>query len=167
VSVGSVRTGAAASTTPVSILLVCMGNICRSPMAEGLLRHHARLAGVGLHVDSAGTHAYHVGEPPDARARAVCRARGLSIDDLQARQVEAYDFGRFDWVLAADRANLRHLESRFGAHDRLRLLLEFAGCEAPLEVPDPYYDGPEAFERVFDLLDGACAAVLRRVTSSA
>ncbi|MCB1554004.1 MAG: low molecular weight phosphotyrosine protein phosphatase [Xanthomonadales bacterium] len=150
-----------------SVLVVCMGNICRSPIAEGLLRHHARREGVDLYIDSAGTHAYHVGEPPDARARRVCRARGLPIDDLRARQVHDSDRERFDWILAADRTNLRMLQARFGGSEHVQLLLEFAGVSSPIEVPDPYYEDESAFEAVFDLLDGACAKVLRRVTSSA
>lgn len=155
-----------ASTEP-SILVVCMGNICRSPIAEGLLRYHAQRMRMNLHVDSAGTHAYHVGEPPDLRARQVCRDRGLPIDDLRARQVQASDIQRFDLILAADNVNLRMLRALFGSDHRVQLLLEYAGSAGPTEVPDPYYDDIDAFERVFELLDVACVEVLRRVASSA
>lgn len=150
-----------------SILVVCMGNICRSSIAEGLLRHHAERTQLPLRVDSAGTHGYHVGEPPDPRARQVCRDRGLPIDELRARKVQAGDIQRFDLVLAADRVNLRALKALFGTDERVHLLLEYAGSAGPLEVPDPYYDDIDAFERVFELLDDACAEVLRRVASSA
>ena len=100
------------------LLLVCMGNICRSPMAEGILRARAKAQGLVLHLDSAGTHDYHRGQAPDHRARAVAAQRGAPIDDLRARRIEAVDFARFDHVLVADGDNLAALRERFGAAAR-------------------------------------------------
>jgi protein-tyrosine phosphatase len=149
------------------ILVACMGNICRSPMAEGLLRAHAQRLGIAAEFDSAGTHGYHVGAPPDPRARQVCRARGIDIDGLRAREVVATDFEHFDWVLVADRDNLATLRRRFGSPANLDLMLGFAGIAPPLEVPDPYYGGLGDFESVFALLDRAASGVLQRLTSPA
>jgi protein-tyrosine phosphatase len=144
------------------ILFVCMGNICRSPLAEGIARTRARERGLALGFDSAGTHAYHVGEPPDPRARALARARGAPIDDLRARRIGAEDFAEFDLILAADRVNLealrRHAPRTGGAETAL--LLDWAGVGG--EVPDPYYGDERDFVRVFDLLDGAMDALLQR-----
>ncbi|GIX36447.1 MAG: phosphotyrosine protein phosphatase [Lysobacteraceae bacterium] len=148
----------------VRILVVCMGNICRSPLAEGILRHHAQKAGLELLVDSAGTHAYHVGEPPDPRAVAVARQRGIDITGLRARQVEAADAERFDHVLVADRRNLEDLRRRQPAVGaRARLLLEVAGAGG--EVPDPYYGDERDFEAVFELLDRAAPRLLARLAA--
>ena len=153
---------------PTSILLVCMGNICRSPLAEGILRQRALEAGVALEVDSAGTHAYHVGNPPDPRARQIGRSRGTPIDALRARQVEAADFERFDHILVADQANLANLRERFPlAAERAELLLAFAGVSPEQEVPDPYFGDDAGFEEVFELLDRAAAGLLRRLAKPA
>ena len=151
------------STSP-AFLLVCMGNICRSPLAEGILRQRSREAGIDLQLDSAGTHAYHLGEPPDPRARSLARQRGTPIDDLRARQVVAEDFQRFDHLLVADRVNLEALNRRFPQHaGRAVLLLEFAGIRPEVEVPDPYYGDVRDFEAVFDLLERAAQGVLKRL----
>lgn len=153
---------------PVSVLMVCMGNICRSPLAEGILRRRAAEAGLVVEVDSAGTHAYHVGHPPDPRARRIGRARGTPIDELRARQVEAADFDRFDHVLVADRANLAALQERFPQRaGRAELLLAFAGIDPEIEVPDPYYGGEDDFVLVFELLDRAASGLLRRLAKPA
>lgn len=145
-----------------SVLMVCMGNICRSPLAEGLLRARAAERGLALRVDSAGTHDYHRGEPPDARARAVARWHGIDIDAQRARAVGAEDFARFDRVLVADRHNLAQLNTRFGAAAGLaELLLPACSILSPDEVPDPYYGGNEDFEQVFALLDRAVVNLLR------
>ena len=142
-----------------------MGNICRSPLAEGIARFHARRAGVDLRFDSAGTHGYHVGDAPDPRARDLARRRGMPIDDLRARQVESADFARFDLILVADRVNLAAVQRLRPADSRTdaALLLEWAGLPEPCEVPDPYYGDLRDFDAVFDLLDRAMPALLRRV----
>jgi protein-tyrosine phosphatase len=141
------------------VLFVCMGNICRSPTAEGVFRRAVDLAGLAdaIHADSAGTGDWHVGSPPDRRAIQAARRRGYDLTALRARQVTASDFTRFDWIIAMDRSNLRTLENlrppEFGGH--LRLLLTFAPELGIEEVPDPYYGGPEGFEQVLDLIERA------------
>lgn len=146
-----------------SILLVCMGNICRSPLAEGILRRRAADAGVRIELDSAGTHDYHVGKPPDPRTCRIGRERGTPVDDLRARQVQADDFERFTHVLVADRMNLDALAARFPAQaGRAQLLLPFSGIGPEQEVPDPYYGDYSDFEQVFDLLDRAASGLLLR-----
>ncbi len=146
-----------------AVLFVCMGNICRSPTAEGVFRHHVNAAGLSdnIEIDSAGTHAYHVGEPPDRRARAAAERRGMSLDGIRARRVHATDFERFDYIIAMDEDNLYRLrqEAPDGHTAELRLFLEFsAGAET--EVPDPYYGGTAGFERVLDLVDDASRGLL-------
>ncbi len=137
-----------------SVLFVCMGNICRSPLAEGIARARLAERGLALRIDSAGTHAYHVGEPPDPRAREVARRFGTPIDDLRARQVVAEDFERFDLILVADRQNLAALQ-RFDParrHAELGILPIWCGSAGCDEVPDPYYDDDRAFDHVYRLL---------------
>jgi protein-tyrosine phosphatase len=150
------------------VLFVCLGNICRSPLAEGLARRKAQLAGVDLQLDSAGTEPYHVGRPPDARACSAARRRGVSIDDLRARQVTREDFARFDLILAADRPSLRVLQGLRPAQGgaELALLLDWAGMAPDGEVPDPYYGDEADFERVCELLDPALDALLQRVAGA-
>ena len=145
----------------VSVLLVCMGNICRSPTAEGVLRHKLREAGLEgrVAVDSAGTHGYHTGERPDPRAIRHAAMRGYDIAGLRARPVEAADFERHDWWLAMDAANLAWLRQRIPPEraDRAALLLSFApGAVAGAEVPDPYYGAPAGFDAVLDLVEQGC-----------
>jgi len=146
------------------ILFVCLGNICRSPTAEGVLRALAAREApeVPLEVDSAGTASYHVGQPPDPRTRAAAARRGYDISALRARTVEPGDFERFDLILAMDRENLTDLRRRAPthAHERLRLFLEFAPDAAPEDVPDPYYGGPNGFEEVLDLVEAAARGLL-------
>jgi protein-tyrosine phosphatase len=150
---------------PFRILFVCLGNICRSPLAEGVFRHLAAEAGMAerIQVDSAGTGAWHVGEPPDRRSLTVARKNGVGLDG-RARQVEGEDFALFDLVVAMDRDNLRQLESlrdRAGGAAPVRLLREFdpeAGGD--LEVPDPYYGGPDGFDRVYEMVHRSCRALL-------
>jgi protein-tyrosine phosphatase len=145
------------------VLFVCLGNICRSPTAEGVLRALAarEAPDLALEVDSAGTAAYHVGQPPDPRTRAAAARRGYDLSTLRARSIESADFERFDLILAMDRENLTVLRQRAPAHahERLRLLLEFAP-DAPDEVPDPYYGGPNGFEEVLDLVEAATRGLL-------
>lgn len=147
----------------ISVLFVCMGNICRSPTAEGVFRHLVTDSGLDehIHIDSAGTHAYHVGEPPDRRARAAAERRGISLEEIQARRVHSDDFERFTYIIAMDQDNLAILEEQSdGAHgEKLRLFLEFSsGPER--EVPDPYYGGATGFERVLDLVEDASRGLL-------
>jgi protein-tyrosine phosphatase len=152
----------------VKILCVCLGNICRSPTAEGVLRaiaarDYPRLA---LEVDSAGTAEYHVGEPPDRRTIAAARRRGYDLTGLRARLVSREDFTRFDHVLAMDRANLAALGERRAANAsaRLGLYLEYAPECGTEEVPDPYYGGLEDFERVLDLCEAGAHGLLRKLS---
>lgn len=146
------------------ILFVCTGNICRSPVAEGIARVRARAADLALEFDSAGTHDYHVGEPPDRRARATALAAGTPIDDLRARQFTSSDFNDFDLILAADRGHLRLLEARRPAAARaeLDLLLPWCGIDHPDEVPDPYYGALAGFDEVQQLLEAAIDGMLLR-----
>ena len=141
------------------ILFVCMGNICRSPTAEGVFRYllSQRAPQLDVHIDSAGTHDYHVGEAPDARARAAASRRGIDISQLRARQVATQDFQSFDLILAMDEENVRELKGRADRafHDRIRLLMEFAPTASSRAVPDPYYGGERGFEEVLDLLEEA------------
>ena len=147
----------------VSILFVCMGNICRSPTAEGVFRHHVTEAGLTerIIVDSAGTHAYHVGEAPDRRARAAAERRGILLDDIRAGRVRGDDFASFDHILAMDRDNLAILRDQAdpAEHAKIRLFLDFSGARE-IEVPDPYYGGAAGFERVLDLVEDASRGLL-------
>ena len=153
------------------ILFVCLGNICRSPTAEGVLRMLAAREApeLAIEVDSAGTAAYHAGEPPDPRARQAAARRGYDLTALRARIVEPRDFERFDLILAMDRENLRVLRQRApaGAHERLRLFLEFALEAGPEDVPDPYYGGPNGFEEVLDLVEAAARGLLAHLRQRA
>jgi protein-tyrosine phosphatase len=141
------------------ILFVCLGNICRSPSAEAVLRRIAaqEAPDLPIEVDSAGTAGYHIGEPPDARAQEAALRRGYDMSRLRARIVEPADFERFDLILAMDRANLSVLRRRApaAARERVRLFLEFAPEAGEPEVPDPYYGGASGFEEVLDLVEAA------------
>ncbi|MEQ9569311.1 MAG: low molecular weight protein-tyrosine-phosphatase [Longimicrobiales bacterium] len=152
----------------VSVLFVCLGNICRSPLAEGVFRHRVEEAGLQdrIRIDSAGTGGWHVGEPPDARSREVARAHGVSLDGQSARRVSPDDLRRWDWIVAMDRANLDDLErlrERHGGDGRIVLLRDFDPEPGDGEVPDPYYGGPQGFDRVYEMVDRSCAALLERV----
>ncbi len=152
------------------ILFVCLGNICRSPTAEGVMRHKLRAAGLGddVDVESAGTGGWHVGHPPDERATAAAAARRIELTGA-ARRFEADDFDDFDLIIAMDRQNLedmRVLAPHAAAEGRLGLLREYdplAVDAGDLEVPDPYYGGGEGFEEVLDLVDRACDGLLAEV----
>lgn len=148
----------------ISVLLVCMGNICRSPTAEGVLRVQVERAGLSgrFEVDSAGTLGYHAGESPDARAQLAAVKRGYDISRLRARRVVVEDFRRFDLVLAMDRINLASLEQMCPKPylSKLRLFMEYAPDQNCDEVPDPYYGGPAGFERVLDMCEAAARGVI-------
>lgn len=153
---------------PVAVLFVCMGNICRSPAAQGVMEHLIRSRGLEGRVvaDSAGTIGYHAGNRPDARMRIAAARRGFALDH-QARRVRAEDFQRFDYILAMDGENLEGLrELAAGQPDacaRVSLLLEHLPGATPREVPDPYYGGPDGFELVLDLAEKGCAALLDEI----
>ena len=152
---------------PYSILFVCMGNICRSPTADGVLRHMVQQHGLQdvVHVDSAGTHNYHPGSPPDARSQDHAALRGYDLSALRARQITDADFETFDLILAMDWDNLALIQAICPAphQKKLRRLTEFClTLDSPV-VPDPYYDGPPAFEHVLDLVEDACKGLIRHV----
>ncbi len=153
------------------LLFVCLGNICRSPLAEGIVRARLDAAGVGgqVRIDSAGTGDWHIGRPPDPRAIAVARRHGIDITGLRARQLVELDFHDFDWLLCADRQNLAMVRRRApaGAPARTALLLDAAGLGESAEVPDPYYGDEADFERVFALLSDAADGLLQRLRQGA
>lgn len=148
----------------VRILFVCMGNICRSPTAEGVVRAHVERAGLAavVEIDSAGTHGYHIGKAPDDRARTAATARGYDLSALRARRVSDFDFVRFDRILAMDRDNLDLLRQACPPEHRhkLGLFLEYSRRFREREVPDPYYGGPEGFEHVLDLVEDAARGLI-------
>jgi len=149
------------------VLFVCLGNICRSPTAEGVFRGAIERAGLAtrVRVDSAGIGDWHVGEPPDRRAIAAARERGYDLAPLRGRQVLRTDFGEFDWILAMDRSNLRALQALrppdYAGH--LGLFLDVAPHLGRSEVPDPYYGGAADFAQVLDLVEPASEALIERV----
>jgi protein-tyrosine phosphatase len=148
----------------VNVLFVCMGNICRSPMAHGVFQSMLDEAGIAhlVRVDSAGTHAYHVGSPPDIRAQRMAAVHGVDLSGQRARLLEARDFEQFDYVLVMDEDNLENARRICppDSHDRIRLFLEFAQELDEREVPDPYYGGNDGFERVMDMVRSAAQGLL-------
>jgi protein-tyrosine phosphatase len=151
----------------IGVVFVCMGNICRSPTAEAVFRDYVEKAGLleSIHIDSAGTHNYHIGDPPDARTQHAARRRGYDMSKLRGRQVEAEDFLRFDYVLAMDEANLENLRllRPDGAQSHLGLFLDFAERHREREVPDPYFGGADGFERVLDMVEDAANGLLKHI----
>jgi protein-tyrosine phosphatase len=145
------------------VLFVCLGNICRSPTAQGVFEGLARARGLShrLYVDSAGTAAWHIGKAPDRRSQEHAGRRGYSLSHLRARQVQVADFDDFDWVLAMDRDNLAELKAicPMRHQGKVRLLLSFSTLPTD-EVPDPYYGGASGFEQVLDLVESASAGLL-------
>jgi low molecular weight protein-tyrosine phosphatase len=148
----------------ISILFCCMGNICRSPTAHGVFENLIKMEGLSevIMVDSAGTHAYHVGEPPDLRSQQTAMSHGVDLSSQRARRVESEDFYRFDYILAMDRDNYHNLVAICPDQmdDRLHLFMDFARELQQEEVPDPYYGGKNGFERVFNMIDVAAAGLL-------
>jgi len=151
----------------VKVLFVCLGNICRSPTAEGVFRKIVVEANLDqeIQIDSAGTHAYHVGEPPDRRAQDTAARRGIDISGLRGRRATIADLDEFDYVLAMDRENLQNLLAMAQEHqrDRIRLFLEFAPELEEKEVPDPYFGGPSGFDRVLDMVEDASMGLLAEI----
>jgi protein-tyrosine phosphatase len=151
----------------VKVLFVCMGNICRSPTAQGVFAELLRREGLTtqIHVDSAGTHAYHAGSAPDPRAQAAAKRRGIDLGPQSARQVRREDFEHFDYILAMDRENLALLREMCPAqYDRkVGLLLEYAPHLGIEEVPDPYYGGSAGFDRVLDMVLEAAEGLVREI----
>lgn len=149
-----------------AVLMVCMGNICRSPSAEGVLRHLLRQAGLEgrVQVDSAGTHGWHTGEAPDPRSIAAAARRGYDLSALRARAVVAEDFQRFDLILAMDQDNLQHLQHMqarlLSPRAHLALVLHYSAAYPGQAVPDPYYGGKAGFEAVLDRLEDACTGLI-------
>ena len=151
----------------IKVLFVCMGNICRSPTAEGVFRQLIEKHGLSDRVttDSAGTHAYHAGEPPDQRAQSTALSRGLDISDLRARSVDFDDFEKFDYVLAMDSNNYSRLSEQCpdAYREKLNLFLSFAPELNITEVPDPYYGGNLGFENVFDMVEAASEGLISEI----
>ena len=161
--------GSTPDTSRTRVLFVCLGNICRSPLAEGVFLHLVREAGLAdrFEVDSAGTGDWHVGERPDARAAAAARRHGVELPS-RARQVTRDDLDTFDHVLAMDRENLRELErmARPGARAEIRLLRSHDPVRDGDDVPDPYYGGPTGFDLVYEMVHRSCAVLLAELTAT-
>ncbi|TCS36234.1 protein tyrosine phosphatase [Paucimonas lemoignei] len=151
-------------TSKRSILFVCMGNICRSPTAEGVFRNRVAAAGLTdiIRIDSAGTHDYHVGNAPDNRSQQFAQRRGYDLSMQRARQVQASDFSDFDYVLAMDRDNLARLQTACPPqhHHKLGLFMQYASNSPSDVVPDPYYGGGSGFDRVLDYIEDASDGLL-------
>jgi len=153
----------------VSVLFICMGNICRSPTAEGVFRHFVEQRGLqeSIRIDSAGTHAYHSGEPSDRRAIAAAARRGYDMTGIRARRVRDEDFEEFDLVIAMDDQNLQNLQEMAGPalSAKVSLFLDYSSGDVS-EVPDPYYGGAKGFERVLDLVEDASRGLLEMLRKS-
>lgn len=152
----------------IAVLFICMGNICRSPMAEGVFTRKARELGVSLLIDSAGTHDYHIGAPPDSRAQQTMRRAGYDIAQLRGRQVCQADFAQFDYILAMDEANLHNLQKLAGEYaHKVQLYLNFSKRFHSLPVPDPYYGGEQGFTQVLAMVEDAADGLLRTIKNTA
>ncbi len=150
----------------IAVLFVCMGNICRSPTAEGVFRHKVEAGGLSdrFHIDSAGTHAYHIGEPPDRRSQATALERGYDLSLQKARKVSDFDFHEFDYIVAMDSDNLSRLKDQQPPNGRakLSLMLDYSDSAKGADVPDPYYGGPQGFSHVLDLVEEAAERLLEQ-----
>lgn len=153
-----------------NVLFVCMGNICRSPTAHGVMQHKVKERGLTdqIEIDSAGTHAYHVGEKSDSRSRAKASSMGIDMEYIRARKISINDHDEFDYILAMDEDNLELIKyyAPDGGRARVGLFLEFANQQNTIQdnvVPDPYYGGDAGFEHVFDLVDAGCDALIAHI----
>lgn len=146
----------------VKVLFVCLGNICRSPTAEGVFRKLVEEQDLsrGISIDSAGTHAYHIGQPPDLRAQQAAARRGIDLSALRGRVATARDIEEFDYVLAMDRQNYQNLAELSEDQTKIQLFLEYSEHFDEQEVPDPYYGGATGFERVLDMIEDASRGLL-------
>ena len=151
----------------INVLFVCLGNICRSPTAEGVFRHLVQQEGHDswISTDSAGTHAYHIGSQPDHRSQQTAKSRGIDLSDLRGRKAVKEDFDKFDYILAMDDDNLQLLEQicPSGMESKLSLFLDFSDDYSETEVPDPYYGGDQGFDHVFDLVESASRGLLAKI----
>ncbi len=151
----------------VTVLFICMGNICRSPTAHGVFRNLVQSEGLGdfINIDSAGTHAYHVGEPPDGRAQQTAIGRGVDLSDLRARKAVEEDFAHYDYILVMDQDNYHSLSAICpgGMEWKIGLFLDYAPNLKTREVPDPYYGGSKGFDYVFDLVEAASEGLLNDI----
>ncbi|GLR72145.1 protein-tyrosine-phosphatase [Agaribacter marinus] len=153
----------AANSSP-SLLFVCLGNICRSPTAEGVFRDKASNSGIEVTIDSAGTGGYHIGSPPDKRSQEVALSRGYDLSNLQCRRVHESDFDKFDIIIAMDKANERDLLRKCPDEHKHKVKLFMSYCDSEFdEVPDPYYTGKKGFELVLDLIEQASDGLLLKV----
>ncbi len=156
----------------IKILFVCLGNICRSPTAEGVFRHKLNQAGIrdgylgSIFLDSAGTGAWHVGSPPDRRSQEMALKYGVSLKDLRARKITRQDFSDYDYILGMDQENIRNMKAVCPPdhHHKISLIMDYAeNCPGITEVPDPYSGGLEGFDRVFDIIDRGSAGLLKHI----
>ena len=158
----------------VSVVFVCMGNICRSPTAEGVFRHVVAQKQLvnRIEIDSAGTHAYHIGEPPDSRSQTTAKNHGVDLSTQRARKVQNRDFTDFDYVIAMDQSNYENLKQLMGSLEeidpkaKLHLFMEFASSWQSNEVPDPYYGGGNGFKNVFDMVQDASEGLLKHIITN-
>ncbi|MBT0587634.1 low molecular weight protein-tyrosine-phosphatase [Alteromonas oceanisediminis] len=150
--------------SPVSVLFVCLGNICRSPTAEAVFRHKAKALGVEVHIDSAGTHGYHIGKAPDKRSQDAGTSRGYDFSGLACRRVDDSDYEKFDYIVCMDHENMQNLKERCPPEHqhKLHLFLNFADSEFD-EVPDPYYGGKRGFDLVLDLIEQSSDGLLAKL----
>lgn len=150
------------------LLMVCLGNICRSPLAEGILKAKAKKYNIDIEVDSAGTAAYHAGEMPDSRSMEVAFKNGIDLSDQRARKFQTTDFDRFDKIFAMDRYNFSDLaaKARNGSDSaKIEMILNKTSPGENRDVPDPYYGGKDGFDKVYKMLDDACEVIAQEIAS--